>query len=91
MEENNQPLIDPQKYPNFWEQMEEFRNFLKDVGQDAVAGNGFLVSEEKAQERMNVCMECPQFDPNHKRCYLCGCFMEAKIKFKSSECPAAKW
>ena len=54
MEENNQPLIDPQKYPNFWEQMQEFRNFLKDVGQDAVAGNGFLVSEEKEIGRAHV-------------------------------------
>lgn len=91
MEENNQPLIDPQKYPNFWEQMQGFKDFLKDVGQDVAEGNGFLASEEKAQERMNICMECPQFDQNHKRCYLCGCFMEHKIKFKSSSCPAAKW
>ena len=84
-------MIDPQQYPDFWEQMNRFRKFLKDVGQDVSEGNGFLVSEEKAIERMNICNECPQFNKDSKRCYMCGCFMEHKIKFKSSSCPVSKW
>lgn len=92
--DESQPVpgfIDSKKYPNFWEQMKNFKEFAQSVGQGVAEGNGLLISEEKRQQRENVCMECNQFNPESKRCYICGCFMEHKIKFRSSECPLSKW
>jgi hypothetical protein len=40
---------------------------------------------------MEVCVGCEKFDQKQKRCYLCGCFMENKMKFKAAKCPAKKW
>lgn len=84
-------FIDKQKYPDFWEQMKNFKEFAKSVGQDVVEGNGILVSEEKIKQRENTCYDCSQFNRDSKRCYLCGCYMEVKWKFKSSSCPISMW
>jgi hypothetical protein len=89
--ENYPKFIDPNKYPNFWDQMKNFKEFTQKVGQDISSGNGILISEEKRLERENICKKCNQYNLESKRCYLCGCFMEHKIKFKASECPALKW
>lgn len=92
MEQEDYPgFIDPQKYPNFWEQMKNFKDFAVKVGQDTVKGNSVLVSEETINERLKICGECSQFNAESKRCYLCGCFMEQKVKFTSSSCPVSKW
>ena len=84
-------FIDPKKYPDFWEQMKNFKNFAESVGQGVAEGNGLFVSEEKRLQREKLCMECSQFNSESKRCYMCGCFMEQKMKFKASSCPMAKW
>ncbi len=84
-------FIDPKKYPDFWEQMKNFKEFAKSVGQDVVEGNGVLVSEEKRKKREETCFDCSQFNRDSKRCYLCGCYMEVKWKFKASECPMSLW
>lgn len=83
--------MNPQEYPDFWEQMKGFTDFLKDVGQDVSEGHGIFVTEEKQKERLETCGQCEHFDQNQRRCYLCGCFMEHKIKFKSSSCPDSRW
>lgn len=84
-------FIDPKKYPDFWEQMNNFKEFAKSVGQNVVEGNGLMVSEEKRKQREQLCAECSQFNSESKRCYICGCFMEHKVKFEASACPLSKW
>jgi hypothetical protein len=84
-------FIDPKEYPDFWEQMKNFKEFAVSVGQNAAEGNGIFVSEEKKQKREQTCYDCSQFNRDSKRCYLCGCFMEVKWKFISSECPMSLW
>lgn len=84
-------FIDPKKYPNFWEQMNNFKSFVKSVGQDVAEGNSLLVSEEKRLKRLEICNSCSQFNKDSMRCYMCGCFMEHKIKFQSSTCPISNW
>ena len=83
--------IDPKQYPDFWEQMNNFKEFVKEVGQDAVKGNSILVSEEKKNSRIEICNQCSQFNKSSKKCYVCGCFMEHKVKFQSAKCPVSKW
>lgn len=47
-------------------------------------------SSEKAQRRISICRECPQFKLKSV-CMVCKCFMPAKTKFESSKCPENKW
>lgn len=48
-------------------------------------------SKEEATHRYSICNSCPDFNQTVKTCNLCGCFMVAKTKIKSSTCPANRW
>lgn len=86
------PGVNPQDYPDFWDQMNNFQKFLKDVNQGKSEGNGsIIVSQEKRLERVDICNQCPHFNSDSKRCYKCGCFMEIKWRFKKSSCPINLW
>jgi len=92
MNNNNFPeFINEKNYPDFWEQIKGFKDFTKSVGQDITEGNSIFVSEQKKDQRLSICNSCSQFNKESKRCYMCGCFMEHKIKFKSANCPISKW
>lgn len=84
-------FIDPNQYPDFWEQMKNFKEFAKSVGQDVAEGNGMFVSDEKTNEREKICETCSQFNRDSKRCHLCGCYMKVKWKFKAASCPISLW
>jgi hypothetical protein len=91
MSDKTPEFIDPKQYPDFWEQMKNFKEFAQSVGQESVQGNGILVSEEKKMSREQTCNDCSQFNRESKRCYLCGCHMEVKWKFKAASCPISMW
>jgi len=42
-------------------------------------------------KRYAMCLECPHFIEQSKRCSECGCFMEAKTWIKGASCPVGKW
>lgn len=44
-----------------------------------------------AQNRLNICQECPEFIKLTKQCKQCGCFMTAKTKLENAKCPLGKW
>ena len=46
---------------------------------------------EIAEERMEICLECPFLIQATKTCKKCGCFMSAKTKLKKAKCPINKW
>lgn len=48
-------------------------------------------TNEVAQERMEICKECPFFIQATTQCKECGCFMFAKTKLKAAKCPVGKW
>jgi len=92
MEDKNLPeLVDADQYPDFWTQMQNFQEFLKDVGQGVKEGNTVLVTEEKRLQREEICNQCALYNKEAKRCRECGCFMEIKWKFTKSECPINMW
>ena len=92
MKEKEYPdFIDPKQYPDFWEQVKGFKNFVSEVGQTVVSGDGVFVSDEIIQTRLGICNECSHFNIHSKQCNLCGCFMEHKTKFKAAECPMNMW
>jgi hypothetical protein len=71
--------------------MKSFSEFAKKVGQEKIKGEGLLLTDDEYDERMSICGECSQFNKDSKRCYMCGCFMQHKAKFRASECPLSKW
>jgi hypothetical protein len=91
MNDQSPEFIDPKKYPDFWDQMKNFKEFAKSVGQEAAEGNGILVSDEKVADREKICNACSQFNKESKKCYLCGCYMVVKWKFKAAACPINMW
>lgn len=56
---------------------------------DFVKSGGQISSEGTAEERLNVCKECPHFDGNS--CRLCGCVVAWKAKIEAAHCPIDKW
>ena len=50
-----------------------------------------LASREQAQERLEACLACPYLRPFVKLCAKCGCFVVAKTKLETAQCPEGKW
>ena len=48
-------------------------------------------TKEEAQERLNICLSCPELIKISKQCKKCGCFMTGKTKLKAAHCPLNKW
>ena len=79
------------------------RNLVKDtyVSMKAKAkGYQWMVSADKANERLEICRQCPffkydQVNPESGvadgRCLKCGCFMNVKAHWAYAECPIGKW
>jgi hypothetical protein len=81
-----QPELPPLK-----EMAKGFLGSVKDVLLGAVQGEDIVVTEEVYTSRMNICNSCEFFRKTDSRCAKCGCFMEAKTRFKRTFCPIHKW
>lgn len=82
--------IEPE-LPPLKEMAKGFLGTAKDVLLGAFQGEDVLVTEEVYNARMNICKGCEFFRHSDNRCSQCGCFMEAKTRFKSTHCPIHKW
>ena len=49
------------------------------------------VQDKIHEERMSICLQCPELIKLTKQCKKCGCLMEAKTKLPNAECPLGKW
>lgn len=49
------------------------------------------VENEIAEERLNICKECPEFIKLTSQCKECGCIMNLKTKLPNASCPLNKW
>tara|TARA_B100000287_G_C20103009_1_gene571168 strand:- start:142 stop:318 length:177 start_codon:yes stop_codon:yes gene_type:complete len=49
------------------------------------------VSKAIFKQRINICKQCPSFDPALNRCKECGCFLLLKAFIKATKCPLNKW
>lgn len=81
----------PKELPSLSDMAKGFLNSAKDVVTGAVHGDGLFVTEEVYTTRMSLCSACEFFRKEDKRCSQCGCFMEAKTRFKKTYCPVHKW
>ncbi|NDF29521.1 MAG: hypothetical protein EB150_04830 [Nitrososphaeria archaeon] len=58
---------------------------------DALNPKTKKTSEDLAESRYSICLQCPELFPITKQCKKCGCFMAAKTKLESAKCPLGKW
>ena len=48
-------------------------------------------TKEEAAKYISICEECKYFLKESRRCSICKCFMDAKVKIGAGNCPAKKW
>jgi hypothetical protein len=58
---------------------------------DLLNPNSEWSSEQEADKRYSICLECPELISLTKTCKKCGCFMAAKTKLEHAKCPIGKW
>lgn len=80
-----------QELPPFIDMAKALLGSAKDIVSGAVQGEGVLVTEDVYNNRISICSSCEFFRKEDKRCTKCGCFMEAKTRFKKTHCPVNKW
>jgi len=54
-------------------------------------GAGERASDEKQEQRMSICQQCPRFVKLTSQCLECGCIMNLKTKLEHATCPLGKW
>lgn len=52
-----------------------------------LSGKKVIVPEEVFEQRMSECKSCDFFDLKSKRCKLCGCKTQKKLRLAGESCP----
>ncbi len=77
------------------EKINPWNEWKKNLGDtrpwDIINPKTVFVSEEIANKRFSVCVECPELIQLTKQCKKCGCFMSTKTKIEKAQCPLNKW
>jgi hypothetical protein len=84
-------MSDNIEYPSVPEMGANLAKFAFDLIKKSMKGDALMVSNEVAEERMEICKTCKYYDPEQNRCKHCGCFLEHKVKWALDSCPIEKW
>lgn len=49
------------------------------------------VSPDDYAVRLDICKKCPHLISKSMRCGKCGCLLQHKAKWRTSDCPINKW
>jgi hypothetical protein len=79
---------DPADKPNLPGVLTLAANFAAAVAAHVADGTA-KVSKEDLEARLQVCTLCEQRRDN--RCSACGCYVEVKAGWRTSDCPIGKW
>ena len=84
-----------EEFPSIKEQGKSLAKFTFEVVKDSVTHlstpSEVFANEELKEERMSICKKCEYYSIRQNRCKHCGCWLEHKVKFSSSQCPVHKW
>jgi hypothetical protein len=72
-------------------QVKNFMETARQVVREAVQGKDVIVSQEKFDSRMNICLGCEFISADKSKCTACGCYLGAKLRFEASTCPKRRW
>ena len=48
-------------------------------------------NKDELKRRLEICLECPLFNAQKRKCTRCGCFMDLKATLHSARCPVGRW
>lgn len=72
-----------------------WQQYKKNLGEtrpwDIIDPAAERATEEEANTRYSICLECPELIKLTKQCRKCSCFMKAKTKLQAAHCPLQKW
>ena len=71
------------KEPSFFQMA---KNFAASASKH-IANGMKAVTQEVYMDRLDACNKCPHLLEKKKRCGICGCSLEHKAKWETSECP----
>tara|TARA_Y100000361_G_scaffold154197_1_gene178714 strand:+ start:833 stop:1189 length:357 start_codon:yes stop_codon:yes gene_type:complete len=57
----------------------------------ALAGDSISAADEVREKRSQLCLSCPWYMKESKRCAKCGCVVPMKIYLAEESCPIGKW
>ena len=72
-----------------WEQYKEKNGGVTPL--DFLNTNTKYVTKDFSDTRFAICEACPSLIKITSQCKECGCFMKAKVKIQSANCPLGKW
>jgi len=58
---------------------------------DILNPNVSRASKEVEENRLSICLQCPELIKVTKQCKKCGCVMPVKVKLEQSKCPINLW
>jgi len=70
--------------------LDKVKSIIKDTSKHLVNGAKNVPKEEYLR-RATICNSCIHFIEKENKCGICGCLMDVKAKWKTSECPKNKW
>ena len=76
-----------QKPPSIFKMMKTFTNDLVKYVKDGAPN----VTPESYATRLDICNSCEHINKKSMRCMECGCLLEHKAKWRTTECPKNKW
>ena len=65
--------------------------FIKALFRYAIHGQFKNTTFKEYAERINVCAECDKLNSTKWTCGVCGCYLTKKAKWRTEDCPLAKW
>lgn len=66
------------------------KSFTKELGKWIKEGSPNVTPEQYAA-RLDVCNTCDFLKKESMRCGACGCLLEHKAKWSTTDCPKHKW
>lgn len=85
----SQAKEDKVELPPLWKQAANAAKASWRAGQNVLTNYGDLKDSEKQDERLGLCLVCPQH--NNGRCAVCGCPLDRKTSFPTEKCPIGRW
>lgn len=76
---------------SFIEKMQNRIKEVRDGVEKAAVESGLILDSKGAEDRLNICNECPSLFKPTSTCKECGCFMTAKVRLVNASCPLEKW
>jgi len=78
-------------YPSLAAQASGALGAIGRVAAATLRGEKVAVDRAEQGRRLEICRQCPEFDPGPTRCRKCGCSLPLKARLETEHCPLGEW